>query len=211
MWQPSDWIALGALIVAAVSSAAAIVSVAYTWWDRRQSRPDPFRAAVYAEQVRVASDLVRVVRRAHEAVLDPESSDAEFDEAHDRVAEFVAITPHVPLRMVKATHGWLTASAAAIMADADTFERAFSGQGLGEGGDAPVPSRREAMEEAWDTFIGRIRHELGVGRLHDEVREVIGVTAAERLARDRAQRLESLQAALDVYQDRLEGRPRSEE
>jgi hypothetical protein len=203
MWEPSDWIALGALIVATVSSAAAIVSVAYTWWDRRESRPDPFRAAAYAEQVRIASDLVAVVRRAHMQVVDLASTDEDFYSSNDEVMEFIASTPHLPARMADATATWLKASAAAMTADVDWYERMADAAERREEAPNEAPNRRKAMDAAWDAFMGRIRHELGVGQLHDQVRDVIGVSAIEQQASERAARLRRLDMAADVYERRL--------
>lgn len=75
MWEPSDWIAPGALGVAALA-------LAYAWWDRRGVRADSCRAALYDRQLSAFEEFVAIVRRYHDEVTAVERRSRErLDEA----------------------------------------------------------------------------------------------------------------------------------
>ena len=173
MWEPSDWIALAAVVVAGVS-------VAYTWWDRRGARADSYRAALYDRQLAATDEFVQMARVAHERLLAGEVD--ALVEAVERMGDFIVTSGFLPPEVTDAGSEWLGSLGALGDPPTDAAD---------EGEEAPIeaPAVTEAeLDKVWGRFILRVRRETGVAGMHEQVRELTGAKAAARAQRDRVTR-----------------------
>lgn len=194
MWQPSDSIALGALIVAAISAIVAAISVATAWWDRRDARPESYRSALYGRQLSVVDDFAAMVRKAHLELGNYQGEDsAPLQRAQEQLTEFAVSSAFMPPEVVSAASEWAKDCAEAIESRP------------GE------PSRQERLDQAWRLFVRRVRAETGATGLHRQVRERTGAAAAERRRRDDFTRLRRLDIELEVLSRGRYRAPSSEE
>jgi hypothetical protein len=194
MWEPSEWIALGALIVAAISAVAAIVSVGYTWWDRAKARPESYRAALYERQLSAVEQFVAIVRRFHDEVSEVERSAERLDTARRELTAFVGGSVFIPPEVVTAANTWLREVMGALEAEAER-----GGTTIGE--DARTEPSAELVRQldaVWRRFVRRVWLQKGADVLHGQVRELTGAAAIERQRRDAFARIRRLDMELDV-------------
>jgi hypothetical protein len=171
MWEPTEWIALGALAVAGLS-------LGYTWWDRRGARPDSYRAALYHRQLLVVEEFVGRVREAHLEVVRAADADraSRLGTARDELGEFATSSPFIPPEIVAAANEWSEALEQALGPDMD---------------DASVGT-------AWRRFVRRVRRDTGSYDLHWQVRGITGAAKASNRHRERFARLARLDLEVDV-------------
>ena len=144
VWDTSDWIAVGALVVATISAVLTIIRRQ----DDRQARPDPLRAAVFEQQTRLTSQLVELVRASHLVLVDLESTDADHFAANERMVEFVRTAVFLPPAVVEAARLWLTETSDALRTNADLFAAATRADGQPH--DAANPTGlHDQMDEAF--------------------------------------------------------------
>ena len=196
MWQPSDWIALGALIVAGVSAGAAIVSVAYTWWDRSGARADSYRSALYHRQLDATAEFVTLVREAHAELAEHRPADASawVSEAQGRFIEYAVQAVYMPPEVVRAAADWLQDVADALEAEGLWLLNAT------DSGAEPPPesSRARQLDAAWIRFMKRVRAETGAPDLHPQLRKLTGAAQRESKLRDTVARLAALDVRVEV-------------
>ena len=184
MWEPSDLIAVGALLVAAISVLVAALSVAHTWRDRRDARAESFRNALYERQLSVVEGVVAMLWDAHRDLLDGTAEEAagRLVQAQDEFSDLAVRSVFVPPELVTAGSRWVIEAAEAIRSEVEAAN---------DGGPAPT-SRHDRLDPVWRRFVRRVRTELGADELHRQVRERTGAAAAERRLNDRFARIRRL-------------------
>lgn len=189
MWEPSDLIALGAVIVAAISVLVAALSLAHTWRDRRGARSEGYRNALYERQLSAVEVVVAMLWEAHGDVLDGPKGGAaaRFVRAADELSALSVRSVFMPPEVVIAGGRWIIEAAEALGTGAE----------VADGGPAQ-PSRRERLDLVWRQFVRRVHTEIGADQLHQEVRERTGAAAAQRRLNDRFARIRNLDLEVEV-------------